>query len=229
MDHATSETSVYRYYDQLGILIYVGITGRGVKRNREHNLSKSWWRYVAHQEVDHFATRRDALDRERDLIETYRPPFNAQHNDEGLAMAAAYDAWRSIDSGKVAREIFKGLGNMDRALHLSKIGYDSETQIQSFRTRLDMAPLAARLVFIEDPRRLARNAHGGRAGRVVDMYMQGPLAVIRVRIFKPDLSFQRGEIRVKERSGKNEESTYEFRSVLMASEEYACGHPLAVA
>lgn len=73
-------TSVYRYYDNGGVLLYVGITDRGVRRNREHNATKDWWRFVSGQKVEHFPTRNAAESRERELIQQFRPPFNIQHN-----------------------------------------------------------------------------------------------------------------------------------------------------
>lgn len=35
-------TSLYRYFDDGGALIYVGITGRGIARNVEHDKTKCW-------------------------------------------------------------------------------------------------------------------------------------------------------------------------------------------
>lgn len=86
-------TSVYRYYDAAGILLYVGVTSRGTARNREHWSSKHWWQFVAHQEVDHLATRAEALRRERHLITSYRPPFNKQHNPDHERLQAIYQAF----------------------------------------------------------------------------------------------------------------------------------------
>lgn len=86
-------TSVYRYYDRDGLLIYVGITSRGARRNYEHNASKDWWPYVARQEVDHYETRELALRHERSLIIRHRPPFNRQHNPDADAMRAVYVAY----------------------------------------------------------------------------------------------------------------------------------------
>ena len=83
-------TSVYRYYDTDDVLIYVGITGRGVARNIEHNKSKEWWPHVARQEIDHFATREEALAEERRLIGTHLPPFNRQHNPQHELARASY-------------------------------------------------------------------------------------------------------------------------------------------
>jgi len=35
--HRDVPTSLYRYYDKYNVLLYVGITSRGLKRNREHS------------------------------------------------------------------------------------------------------------------------------------------------------------------------------------------------
>lgn len=83
-------TSVYLYRDSYGILIYVGITSRGIQRNREHNTDKDWWSLVASQEVEHFDTRTEAEFRERELIERHMPPFNTQHNRNREASRQAY-------------------------------------------------------------------------------------------------------------------------------------------
>lgn len=82
-------TSVYRYYDKSGLLLYVGITSRGSKRNHEHN-SKQWWEYVVRQEVEHHPSRPAAEARERDLIRKFRPPFNTVHNPDAAKSREAY-------------------------------------------------------------------------------------------------------------------------------------------
>lgn len=84
------QTSLYRYYDSHGVLIYIGITGRGMARNAEHNADKDWWPYVASQSVEHFETRNEALAQERRLIGKHLPPFNTQHNPHHARMRAAY-------------------------------------------------------------------------------------------------------------------------------------------
>lgn len=93
--HATP-TSLYRYYDGRGILLYVGITGRGATRNHEHNMSKAWWPFVLHQDVTHYHTRGEALDAERAAIRRFRPPFNTQHNPGHELTRAAYMAMREV-------------------------------------------------------------------------------------------------------------------------------------
>lgn len=73
-------TSLYRYYDSNGALIYVGITKQGMGRNLQHNGNAEWWQYVARQEVEHLPDRASALAAEKALIQQHEPPFNRQHN-----------------------------------------------------------------------------------------------------------------------------------------------------
>lgn len=83
------KTSVYLYYDKLGVLLYVGITKRGPVRNDEHT-AKEWWPFVARQEIEHHDSRDVALARETMLIRQNRPPFNKQQNPEHPRLRAAY-------------------------------------------------------------------------------------------------------------------------------------------
>jgi hypothetical protein len=83
-------TSVYRYYDADRRLIYVGITGRGMVRQAQHNSQAEWWPFVSTQEVEHVGSRPAALHRERELIERFRPPFNREHNPDWQRLRADY-------------------------------------------------------------------------------------------------------------------------------------------
>lgn len=105
-------TSVYLYYDASDNLIYVGITDRGITRNREHNGRAEWWQYVARQEVEHLPARREAEDRERELIRAWRPPFNKQHNPEYAERRAEYLDWITqppVDAAALGRTLNKRL------------------------------------------------------------------------------------------------------------------------
>lgn len=86
-------TSLYLYFDRDSVLLYVGITNRGIKRNSEHNLDKAWWPYVARQEIRHLPGRQEAVRAERELIAERRPPFNRQHNPGHEQLAAEYLAY----------------------------------------------------------------------------------------------------------------------------------------
>lgn len=84
------KASIYRYYDDTGVLIYVGFTTKGSLRNRQHAADKEWWPFVKRQKVKHFHDEQEALACERELIAHCRPPFNRQHNPDHAALRAAY-------------------------------------------------------------------------------------------------------------------------------------------
>lgn len=97
--------SVYRYYDHAGRLIYVGITARGIQRQHEHNAFSEWWPLVARQEVEHLASRQEALDRERELIQSCRPPFNRTHNEQWRDCRDAYLRLRKAEQAYEATRL----------------------------------------------------------------------------------------------------------------------------
>lgn len=70
------ETSLYRYFDAAGSLLYVGITSRRTGRSLQHASEKAWWSEVARCEWEHFATREEALHRERLAIANEYPKHN---------------------------------------------------------------------------------------------------------------------------------------------------------
>lgn len=135
-----SPNSVYKYFDRHGILIYVGITGAGSARNKQHNSDKAWWICVEKQDVEHFDTRAAAHQREVELIETHRPPFNKQHNPEHDELRAAYIALaQSGRLGMSARELIQAGGKRSLQLtpRVSGSGY------LSFLTQLQDGGIAA--------------------------------------------------------------------------------------
>lgn len=83
-------TSLYFYYDRNDLLLYVGITKRGISRNFEHNSTQEWWPFVARQEVEHHPTREGAAAAEKNLIKQMRPVFNKQHNPAHHELREAY-------------------------------------------------------------------------------------------------------------------------------------------
>jgi hypothetical protein len=91
MAEATT-TSVYQYYDSKGRILYVGVTARGIRRAHEHAESKDWWPHATGCSIEHYNTRGLALDRERQLIERHKPPFNTVHNDSKSKMRKAWES-----------------------------------------------------------------------------------------------------------------------------------------
>lgn len=90
---ANVPTSLYLYYDNCNVLLYVGVTNRGARRNWEHNADKAWWPHVSRQEIRHLPSREEALRLEREIIAERRPPFNRQHNPGHEELAEFYFAY----------------------------------------------------------------------------------------------------------------------------------------
>lgn len=151
-----SPTSVYRYYDRNGLLLYVGITSRGIKRNREHNDTKEWWPYVHRQSVTHFPTREDALAREKSLIVKFHPPFNTQHNPDHDEMRALYLLQAALPGSGLRRkptDAEKGMSRkarrlltvIDHRLPLTKVQFSDFEVVYTNTVR--HSPLAVELTW----------------------------------------------------------------------------------
>ena len=56
--------------------VYVGITGGGIRRLKQHRASKDWWNQVSSATFEHFADPEEAVDRELALIAKLQPRYN---------------------------------------------------------------------------------------------------------------------------------------------------------
>lgn len=73
-------TSLYRFFDDQGRLLYIGVTS--VPRwDGGHRLDKPWWGQVAEAKVEHFDDRATALTAERYAIKHESPEHNVAHNN----------------------------------------------------------------------------------------------------------------------------------------------------
>lgn len=182
MADATGPTSLYRYYDGSDILIYVGITGRGISRNAEHNRLAEWWPFVARQEVEHFPSRQAALRREKHLIVELRPPFNRQHNPDFPASRDLYRAFNaSLDGTPVSREwrdVHPLFASLKRTLPLFQMPRICDDELV-LRTQPAHAAIALGLEFrpktpVWTPQR--------KAGQIREIARYGVVAVIRAKV-----------------------------------------------
>lgn len=69
-------TALYRFYDEGGALLYVGITANLEARWIEHERVQTWWPLVAKKTVEWFDTRPPARAAELQAIKDERPVHN---------------------------------------------------------------------------------------------------------------------------------------------------------
>lgn len=76
MDNSIQKTTLYRYFDSEGQLLYVGITGDNTKRQSQHRRSSFWFGEIASASFEHFDTRDQALTAESAAIRYEKPLHN---------------------------------------------------------------------------------------------------------------------------------------------------------
>lgn len=73
-------TTLYRFFDASGALLYVGIAGRFSARLRAHRREAPWYAAATSITLERFETRAEAEAAERAAIVSERPAHNVQHN-----------------------------------------------------------------------------------------------------------------------------------------------------
>lgn len=163
------QTSVYKYFDANGVLIYVGITSAGLERNRQHNSSKEWWPFVSSQDVEHFDARSNALIREEGLIKKHCPPFNTQHNPQQDEIKAAYLALVNLPPvSDIAQWLNKQRKRIDLKPHL----LDESKQLAVWMSSARDYPVA--LAFAAPKVRPVVLYQGQGVGQVIECVQVGP-------------------------------------------------------
>lgn len=69
-------TSLYRYFDVDGRLLYVGITSASTLRMLHHAHGSAWWTKVRSASFKHYRTRDQALAVERKAVVAEEPLYN---------------------------------------------------------------------------------------------------------------------------------------------------------
>lgn len=72
-------TTLYRFYDAADQLIYIGVTDSPMRRFAEHGADRPWWQQATTIRLEHFPTREQAEQAEREAIRTEYPPANIAH------------------------------------------------------------------------------------------------------------------------------------------------------
>jgi hypothetical protein len=73
-------TSLYRFYDARGVLLYIGITNDMARRFGNHGEKKSWHPIAVQVSIQHYPSREAALAAEAAAIVAEAPLYNIQHN-----------------------------------------------------------------------------------------------------------------------------------------------------
>jgi predicted GIY-YIG superfamily endonuclease len=71
--------ALYRFFDQNGNLLYVGITSNPGRRWTQHATDKPWWHEVHHVEIERHESRQAVLLAEQLAIKNERPRYNVVH------------------------------------------------------------------------------------------------------------------------------------------------------
>lgn len=75
------QTALYRFFDEAGELLYVGIANDPRVRWSNHAGEKRWWSEVETRTLDWFATREEAESAEVAAIVGERPRYNVTHSE----------------------------------------------------------------------------------------------------------------------------------------------------
>jgi len=75
-----NKTTLYRYFDSEGQLLYVGITGNPKSRQSDHSKKAEWFSKVSTASYEHFLTREEAMAQELTAIRNESPIHNKAHN-----------------------------------------------------------------------------------------------------------------------------------------------------
>lgn len=71
---------VYRFSDEAGACLYVGMSRRPAARFAQHGADKDWWPAVVTVEMTRFPDRAAAAQAEREEIRARAPVHNVHHN-----------------------------------------------------------------------------------------------------------------------------------------------------
>ncbi len=69
---------LYRHFNKDGVLLYVGATSNALLRIDQHRSTAPWYGEISRVEIEHFATRREAIHAEEVAIEKELPLHNKQ-------------------------------------------------------------------------------------------------------------------------------------------------------
>ena len=82
MQPRRERVALYRYYDDAGVLLYIGISNDVRRRDSAHEKHSSFGRFVKKQVSEWFGDRLAAEESERQAIRAERPLFNVRDSSD---------------------------------------------------------------------------------------------------------------------------------------------------
>lgn len=125
------KTTLYRYFDSDGQLLYVGITKNQFDRFASHSKNSQWFSQIATATFEHLDTREQALVAETNAIGTELPKYNkagpviAQDGLQHLMSLIAGqlpDEWHKEMSQKIAQTMSE-INEFSVANEITKVGF----------------------------------------------------------------------------------------------------------
>ena len=78
MDGQHHGWTLYRFHDDHGRILYVGVTSRQAERWTTHRRESQWWPQIAYVTCQRFSHEHHALSAERVAIKAERPRYNVR-------------------------------------------------------------------------------------------------------------------------------------------------------
>jgi hypothetical protein len=92
----TDRTALYRVYDDVGVLLYIGVSGNFGVRWQKHAATKPWWGNVRSQTIYWYDSRDEALDAEALAIFREQPKYNIMHRSQARRLQAVQRRLRAL-------------------------------------------------------------------------------------------------------------------------------------
>jgi hypothetical protein len=116
-EERSRRTALYRIYDDAGVLLYVGISGRPWARLSEHRRSSDWYDGPEVVRIEYFPSRPEALKAEAEAIRGEAPrhnvlgqtvPLHPETPGERLAAEARIEAYKTLGRASLFERVMTG-------------------------------------------------------------------------------------------------------------------------
>lgn len=133
----TEPTTLYRYFDHDGQLLYVGITVNFENRRSGH-CAAAWYPSVASVTLMDYPSREDALRAEWESLQSEQPIHNRQRGNGYIAPASTVD----IDMGARVARLLRQRGIPRRRVPIARTTLDRRLSGQSSFNVIELALIA---------------------------------------------------------------------------------------